>query len=157
MERRNVSVASFWWFFNWCLFFTKVSKIFSFVCKHLVLPELFSSFYISPEFLGFCLNFDGFSYCLQFLIIIVIIIIIIIMIIIIIQWESKCESLNIINTLRYSNLYESSWGAREAQKKTEKGTNTCFYRLNYLACKRGMKLISFRNDLICVTLVMQLI
>ena len=31
-------------------------------------------------------------------------------------------------------------------EKTEKDINTCFYRLNYLACKRGMKFILFRNE-----------
>ena len=51
-----------------------------------------------------------------------------------------------VNTVRLSYLYESSLGAREGWKKTEKDTNTCFYRLNYLACERGMKLISFRKE-----------
>ena len=43
-------------------------------------------------------------------------------------------------------MYESSLGARESQKKTEKDINDFFYRLNYLAYKRGMKFISFRNE-----------
>ena len=51
-----------------------------------------------------------------------------------------------VNAVRHSYLYESSLGAREAQKKTEKDINTCFYSLNYLECKRGMKFISFRNE-----------
>ena len=48
-----------------------------------------------------------------------------------------------VNAVRHSYLYESSLGAREAQKKD---VNTCFYKINYLACKRGMKFISFRNE-----------
>ena len=51
-----------------------------------------------------------------------------------------------INAVRLLHLYESSLGARESQKKTEKDINNCFYRLNYLARKRGMKFISFRNE-----------
>ena len=34
-----------------------------------------------------------------------------------------------VNAARLSYLYESSVGAREALKKTEKDINTCFYRL----------------------------
>ena len=34
-----------------------------------------------------------------------------------------------VNAVRLSYLYESSVGAREALKKTEKDINTCFYRL----------------------------
>ena len=34
-----------------------------------------------------------------------------------------------VNAVRLSHLYESSVGAREALKKTEKDINTCFYRL----------------------------
>ena len=34
-----------------------------------------------------------------------------------------------VNAARLSCLYESSVGAREALKKTEKDINTCFYRL----------------------------
>ena len=52
-----------------------------------------------------------------------------------------------VNAVRHSYLYESSVGAREAQKRD---VNTCFYylfyNLNYLACKRGMKFISFQNN-----------
>lgn len=70
MERQNVSVASFLGgFFKWYLFFTKVSEdLFSIACNHLVLTELFTSFYMSLDSSGFCLNFhfEGFSYCLQF-------------------------------------------------------------------------------------------
>ena len=51
-----------------------------------------------------------------------------------------------VNAVRHSYLYESSLGAREAKKKTEKDINTCFYSLNYLECKRSMKFISFRNE-----------
>ena len=51
-----------------------------------------------------------------------------------------------VNAKRHLYLYEASLGAREAQKMTEKDKNICFYRLNYLACKRGMKFISFRNE-----------
>ena len=39
-----------------------------------------------------------------------------------------------VNAVRHSYLYESFLGAREAQKKD---VNTCFNKLNYLACKRG--------------------
>ena len=34
-----------------------------------------------------------------------------------------------VNAARLSYLYESSVGAREALKKTEKDINTCFYKL----------------------------
>ena len=34
-----------------------------------------------------------------------------------------------VNAAQLSYLYESSVGAREALKKTEKDINTCFYRL----------------------------
>ena len=34
-----------------------------------------------------------------------------------------------VNAARLSYLYESSVGAREVLKKTEKDINTCFYRL----------------------------
>ena len=34
-----------------------------------------------------------------------------------------------VNAARFSCLYESSVGAREALKKTEKDISTCFYRL----------------------------
>ena len=34
-----------------------------------------------------------------------------------------------VSAVRLSYLYESSVGAREALKKTEKDINTCFYRL----------------------------
>ena len=54
--------------------------------------------------------------------------------------------LNNVNAVRRLYLYESSLGAREAQKKTENDINTCFYRLYYFACKRGIKFISFRNE-----------
>ena len=48
------------WFFNWYLFLIKVSEeLFSIICKHLVLTESFTSFYISPYSLGFCLNFQA--------------------------------------------------------------------------------------------------
>ena len=53
-----------------------------------------------------------------------------------------------VNAVRHSYLYESSLGAREAQKKTEKDINTCFYSLNYLECKRGMKFIRSGTKLI---------
>ena len=51
-----------------------------------------------------------------------------------------------INAVRLLYPYESSIGAREGYKKTEKDINNCFYRLNYLGCKRVMKFISFRNE-----------
>ena len=51
-----------------------------------------------------------------------------------------------VNAVRFSYLYKSSLGVREAQKKTKKDVNTCFYRLNYRACKRGINFISFRNE-----------
>ena len=34
-----------------------------------------------------------------------------------------------VNAARLSYLYESSVGAREALKKTEKSINSCFYRV----------------------------
>ena len=54
--------------------------------------------------------------------------------------------LNNVNAVRHLRLYESSLRAREAQKKTEKDINTCFYRLSYVVCKRSMKFISFLNE-----------
>ena len=49
------------------------------------------------------------------------------------------------NAVRLLYQYKYSLGAREAYKKTEKDINNCFHRLNYLACKRGMKLNLFRS------------
>ena len=56
------------WFFNQYLFFTKVSEqLLSIVCKHLVLPVVFTSFFISPDSFiwafSFNFPFEGFSYC----------------------------------------------------------------------------------------------
>ena len=61
------------WFFNQYLFFTKVSEqLLSIVCKHLVLPVVFTSFFISPDSFiwafSFNFPFEGFSYCLQILV-----------------------------------------------------------------------------------------
>ena len=41
-----------------------------------------------------------------------------------------------VSAARLSYLYESSVGAREALKKTEKDINTCFYRLIFVTPTR---------------------
>ena len=57
MERQNVSVSSFSGFSSDIFSLPRFLKNFlSIVCKSLVLTELFTSFYISPDSFGFFFN-----------------------------------------------------------------------------------------------------
>ena len=50
-----------------------------------------------------------------------------------------------VNAARLSYLYESSVGAREALKKTEKNINTCFYRVIVVTPTRIRLISTFYN------------
>ena len=54
-----------------------------------------------------------------------------------------------VNAARLSYLYESSVGAREALKKTEKDIKTCFYRL-IVATPTRIRLSTFYNSIAVV-------
>ena len=72
MKHQHVSVASYLSCFSTdiCSLPRFLTNLFFIVCKHLVLTELFTSSYMSPDSLGFCLNFhfEVSCYCLQFLV-----------------------------------------------------------------------------------------
>ena len=74
MERQNVSVSSFSGFSSDIFSLPRFLKNFlSIVCKRLVLTELFTSFYISPDSFGFCLNFifrDSLTVCTSWFVVI---------------------------------------------------------------------------------------
>ena len=74
MERQNVSVSSFSGFSSDIFSLPRFLKNFlSIVCKSLVLTELFTSFYISPDSFGFCLNFifrDSLTVCTSWFVVI---------------------------------------------------------------------------------------